>query len=434
MGIGGLGIRDWNEPYICRMKQLDYDLVIIGGGPAGAACAISLADSGISVALVDKAVFPRDKICGDGLGVDVINQLSRMQPKLYEEFMEISNKMASPGAKIYSPSHDALAIPLVHKNAEATGYVCPRFNFDNLLFQHAKKYSNIHCREGFEISSIQMKEDRVLVCSGDKTLSCRVIIGADGAHSIVSKLLSDIKVERKHYYAGIRRYYENVTGFEENNLIELHFLDGLIPGYFWIFPLANNRANVGIGVLSDQVAKKKMNLKTELTNIISNYPGIRERFKDARPLETVKGYGLPVGSKKRKISGNRYLLAGDAACLIDPLSGEGIANAIRSGRLAAAHVKKCMEANDFSDKFNKQYDAAIYAVMWKEFRISMLLQRLTKQKWLINLIIRKAGSVGHIKQLLIHALANVEERKKLFTMPSFYWGLLTGKGKGNKQP
>src|SRR5690606_33542098 len=141
------------------------------------------------------------------------------------------------------------------------------------------------------------------------------------AHSSVARAFSDEKVDKNHHCAGLRIYYENVSGFSEDNAVELHFYKKLLPGYFWMFPLPGNRANIGLGMLSAHVAKRKPNLKALLMDIIENHPNVKDRFKHARPLEEIKGFGLPLGSKKRVISGDKFLLLGDAASLINPLSG-----------------------------------------------------------------------------------------------------------------
>jgi len=411
------------------MLNLSFDVIIVGAGPSGSSCAISLGKTGLNVALLDKASFPRDKTCGDALSIDVINQLNHLSPKLSEEFKSFSNKIPSYGIKIFSADYTSLSIPLFYNKVKSCGYVAPRLDFDNFLFQHTKEYKNVRSFENFIIEKVEQKDNEVIVTSKDAQLKAPIIIGCDGAHSIVAKSLSDISVEKEHYSGGLRIYYEGVTVFEEDNLIELHFFKEIVPGYLWIFPLADNKANVGIGMLSSEISKRKIDLKKTLQQLLELHPHIKERFKNARALETVKGYGLPLGSKKRNISGERFLLAGDAAGLIDPFTGEGIANAIRSGRLAADHVKACFEANNFSSSFNKDYDKLIYSKMWKEFKISTLLQKLSTRPRLCNLIIRKANSVTYIRKLLVEALANVDKRKSMLSNPKFYAKLFLSPGK-----
>ena len=197
----------------------------------------------------------------------------------------------------------------------------------------------------------------------------------------------------------------------------------MLPGYFWIFPLPNGEANVGVGMLSDVARRKKVNLKNELQDIIHNDPIISERFKNATLIGTVDGYGLPLGSKQRVISGERYLLTGDAAFLIDPFTGEGIGNALYSGRIAANQAAKALEANDFSAAALAAYDKEVYRVMGPELRISHRLQKLVKYPWLFNLLVKISIRNKQVKELLSCMFYEVDLRKKL-AQPSFYIKLL----------
>jgi geranylgeranyl reductase family protein len=405
------------------MQAKKFDVIIVGAGPAGAACAIKLAKSGLTVALLDKASFPRDKTCGDALSIDVVNQLAMLSDKLAADFGALVAKVPSYGVKIFSPNHQHVDIPFLYKSRKSCGYICQRINFDNLLFQHLKEYQNIQVFENCAVEKVVRQGDGVLVQTSLGNFTGEMVIGADGAHSMVAKHLGPIKVEKKHYSAGLRVYYEGVTSFHDDNYIELHFFQDILPGYLWVFPLPGNKANVGIGVLSSTVSEKKLNLKEILQNLLQSAPNLKERFKDARPLETVKGYGLPLGSKLRNISGERFLLTGDAASLIDPFSGEGIGNAIRSGRVAGEQVLKCFDQQNFSAEFNQAYDKEISRRMWKELKVSHSLQKLCRYPWLFNFVVKKGNQSKYLKQFLVEALANVEI-KRLLTKPAFYYRML----------
>ncbi|WP_207492634.1 geranylgeranyl reductase family protein [Aridibaculum aurantiacum] len=406
------------------MSHKVFDVIIVGGGPSGASCAIKLADANLKVALLEKALFPRDKTCGDALSVDVVNQVKILSPVLEQQFAEMSNKIASYGVKIVAPNQKHVDIPFIHKGNKSFGYISPRLDFDNLLFQHAKALPTIDTFENCTVTKVATNSSGVTVDTNLGSFSAKLVIGADGAHSVVQKHLGDIQVEKDHYCAGLRVYYENVASFHEENFIELHYFNEILPGYLWVFPLAGNKANVGIGVLSSVVSKHKLNLKDVLQKLINNHPHLKERFKDARPLETVKGYGLPLGSKKRNISGERFLLTGDAAALIDPFTGEGIANAIRSGRVAADHAIRCFEQQQFSAAFNKAYDKEIYRRMWGELKISRLLQQLVRYPWAFNFAVKRAQESKYIQQFLIDALSNIEKKKKILFKPGFYLSML----------
>ena len=170
---------------------------------------------------------------------------------------------------------------------------------------------------------------------------------------------------------------------------------------------------------------RKMNLREVLDKLLSTDDRFKERFRSATALETIKGFGLPLGSKQRKLSGNRFLLTGDAASLIDPFSGEGIANAIRSGRIAASHIITAFQRQDFSASFNLEYDREIYRRMWKELKLSYGLQKLCRYPLLFNFIVKKANNSPYVRQFLIDSLADIQ-RKKSLLRPGFYWRMLFG--------
>ena len=405
------------------MLEKIFDVVIVGAGPAGTSTAISLENSGLSVALLDREQFPRDKICGDALSVDVVNQLKMLSPLLSSNFDDSDLKASSYGVRIFSPDSEYVDIPFIYKGEKKCGYICRRLDFDNILVSHVATIPNVHLYERCDVHSVDNKENKIKLQTNRGTFVSNVVVGSDGAHSVVAKNLINEKPDKAHYSAGLRIYYEGITFFHPENFIELYFFRDILPGYLWIFPLPDNKANVGIGMLSSAISKKDVNLKEVLKSILSTNPGLKERFKFAKPLQTVKGYGLPLGSKQRSLSGERFLLAGDAASLIDPFSGEGIANALRSGRIAAQHTIHCFEKNDFSKQFNSQYDKEIYRRMWKELRLSRTLQNLCRYPWLFNFVVRKANQNKHVHELLVDALAQVDKKKSL-TQPGFYYRLL----------
>lgn len=406
------------------MEAIKYDVLIIGAGPAGCSCAFQLSGKGLNIALLDKETFPRDKICGDALSADVVNQLFKMDGSLAEKFLSLQEKKPSNGVRFFAPNGTMLDIDFkVSNQANASGYISKRTHFDNFLFQQVLELSDVTVFQGETVKMVVCDDNEATVTTKDRIFNASIIIGADGANSIVNRQLAQNKLNKNHHCAGLRQYFENVEGFHPQNHIELHFYKDILPGYFWIFPLPNNQANVGLGMLSSEVAKQKINLKEKLSEIIETHPNIKIRFKNAKALESIQGFGLPIGSQKKSISGNRFLLLGDAASLIDPFTGEGIGNAIRSGRIAAEHILCVKKANKFDAAFNKKYDIEIYAKMWNELRISRSLQKLLYYPWLFNFLVKKAYKNKSVRTLLTSMLDNVDIKQELLK-PSFYFRLL----------
>lgn len=406
------------------------DIIIAGAGPAGIATSIFLSKKGIRHTILEKSALPRDKICGDALSGKVVELLQEIDPNFVDQCEgDTSHFLGSYGVRFVAPNGKVLDIPF-KKNLEdlqhAPGYLSKRFHFDHWLSQ---KIDNTYATliQNATITSIERTGNqstiRYLEAGTEKLLKADLVIGCEGDRSIVAKTLGGIRKENNHYCAGLRAYYEGVTGFHPKNFIELHFIRDVLPGYVWIFPLPNGGANVGVGMLSKEVSRKKVNLKSVLEEVIHKHPEISERFKHARLTDAVRGWGLPLGSKKRRISGDGFLLTGDAASLIDPFTGEGIGNAMVSGKLAASMVEASINANRFDSAFLKHYDKMVYEKLWDELKLSHTLQRLTNYEGLFNFVVNKAAKNLLLQETITGMFDDLSMRSRL-KRPGFYFQLL----------
>ncbi len=384
-------------------KNTFFDILIIGAGPAGTSCAISLVNSGLKVGIIDKASFPRDKICGDALSPDILKQLLWIDPELRNYVESHTKKYFCNSVLITAPSNEKTTISLTSKKTTATdyGYIIRRKEFDNLLFSWLKKKNKTEILENCEVRKIQKKENKIIVETNLGTFTTIMIVGADGINSLVKKaLIGKTAIDKKYHAGAIRQYYKGVSGFEEGK-IELHFIKNILPGYFWIFPMANGEANVGIGILSSKIAKNKINLRKTLEEIIENNPEFKNRFSNATALETMKGAGIALGGKKRSLSGDNFVLIGDAASITDPTSGEGVGNAIRSGRFAANQLLECFKKQNFSAEFTRNYEKALYKSIHKELKVSHFIQKFLLNSFVLNLIVRKLNKSQKFKSFVL---------------------------------
>lgn len=361
-----------------------FDVIICGAGPAGSTCALALADSGLRVAVLEKNSFPRDKTCGDAVAAYVPKVLGTISTSLATSLEGFTEKVSVNACRLVAPNQKAFDLCF-----SETGFISRRIDFDNFLFDKASALTNTMFFLNHAISDVTITRDGVTVLAGETEFKGSIVIGCDGAHSVVNRKITGTRPDPNHHCGGVRAYYSNVSGIPDHTF-EIHLIKELLPGYFWIFPVKNNLANVGLGVLSDVISKRRMDLRTSLQKVVEEIPYISDRFKNAERIGKIEGFGLPLGSRKVPISGERFMLCGDAASLIDPLSGEGIGQAIVSGRYAGWHAKKCFDENNFSAVFMQQYDTQVYQKFWSRHRKNYFLRQLMNRDWLLNGVFNSA--------------------------------------------
>ncbi len=368
--------------------MLETEICIVGAGPGGAATALRLSYMEIPCILLDKAVFPRDKICGDAISGKVTTLLNRLDPAILQRFLERPVQTDIWGIRFFAPNRKIVDVPFqpgyLRDAKAAPGYVSKRMDFDQFLIEEIRNRPNITFLEGTAATSYTLQEQGYHIQTGAGLIQASLLILADGAHSAFSRKVAGLEKDPAHHAAAVRAYYRNVNGFNEEGFIEMHFLKSLCPGYFWIFPLPNGWANVGVGMRTDIVKKKGLQLARVLEETILSDPGISHRFREAERMGPFQGYGLPLGSRVLPISGDHFMLVGDAAHLIDPLTGEGIGNAFYSGFIAAEHAAECLKKRDFSAMFMKAYDQRVQRVLGSEMHLSYRMQKAGFYPILLN--------------------------------------------------
>ena len=368
-----------------------YDIAIIGAGPAGAACALALRQSGLRVALLDKARFPRDKVCGDAIPGHAFKALCQLDPAFVEALWKLQPRDDVRASRLVAPNGASLTLQW-----KLPSFNSPRETFDAALLELVRKHSTTEILENTGLKTLQVKPDyaRLTITDG-REITAWLVIGCDGANSAVGRKLLPAPLDRAHHCAGVRAYYENVAG-ASSGITEFFLTRDYLAGYIWLFPVGGGRYNVGLGMLAEVVAKHKVDLKATMTRLLATHPELASRFAQARQLGPIVGFGLPLGGgRTRSISGARFMLCGDAASLIDPLQGHGIDTAIQSGILAAVQAIACFKKQDFSTEFMQEYDAQVAHKIGRKLAKSYRLMRfLSNKAWLVNAAVRLARVPG----------------------------------------
>jgi len=363
-----------------------FDVIIAGAGPAGCSTALSLANTELKIALIDKASFPREKICGDGITMDSQRQIKMLSPLLYEKLQSFEKrKIIEACVVVSSKGYENY----IHLRKDIRPFIIERALFDYELLKECKTHKNIHVFENSLVNSCIITDDEVKINTPKAEFKGKIIIGADGVNSLIAKFINPNKIHETLFCSAVKAYYSNVKYLGNKNAIEIHYVEDIKPGYLWIFPMQDNKCNVGTGMDEKIMKKRGIKLGNVFKDIIDNNPRFKERFKDATMVGGLKAYRIPIYNRYKKIYGNRVLLVGDSANIVDPLSGEGVANAIRTGRFAAEQIKRCFEANNFSKEFNKAYYKRIKKAMFPELTRNFILAALSTSTFLMNYTLKK---------------------------------------------
>ena len=212
-----------------------FDTVIIGAGPAGCTAALKLAETGFKIALVDKFLLPNHKVCGDALSGTVVNVLKQLPGDCYNEFLRLPGIQETNGIRFIAPNKKILDVPynpIKNDDTPPAGFLCRRIDFDGFLLKKIRNYNNIKVFEQTKITGLEKAIDSIKISADHAEFRAPVIIGADGADSIVSQYLhSPDEAGQKHICLGVRAYYNGVKELHPDHFLELHFLKELLPEY-----------------------------------------------------------------------------------------------------------------------------------------------------------------------------------------------------------
>lgn len=389
--------------------SIAQDVIVVGAGPAGATTAIALARQGYQVLLLDRTAFPRDKTCGDAIPAGAIHLLQQLgMTTRISQAVERGQFYRIDHLRLVSPGGYVLDNDLRGDANSASSFVAPRLHFDAAIQQHAIDQGVEFCQanvlgpvmDGTRVIGVQAN-----IAGRTVEKQARLVVGADGVTSVLARRLRRNQHNPKHRAVALRAYIDGIH--TEPHQIEIFLSKQILPGYGWIFPISDNRANIGVGMRLDKFRQSGLTLP-DLLAIMVEMPGIRARLEKGWSLQGSKTWQLSFGSQKgiRSVF-DGAILVGDAAGLINPLTGGGIENALISATLAAEIVGQALLAGDTSEAFLRRYEKACHARLWRGMLYSYLLQKYLldpRASSLLDLLIRRVTVSNPIVEMFMEKL------------------------------
>jgi geranylgeranyl reductase family protein len=380
------------------------DVAVVGAGPAGTAAAITAAAHGLQVVCLDRARFPRDKTCGDGLTTHALRLLERLG--LSRADFTATEPAFVRETVIVSPSGRRAALPLPGDGTHAA--VVERHTLDAALVALARR-CGVDVREEHEIEKVIVGDDGVQL----DDLRARHVVAADGHWSPVRRALEPDAPRDLGEWHAARQYFEGV----DDDRLWVIFERDLLPGYAWVFPLPGGRANVGYAVLRAD-GRRGRALKALWPDLLARPVIAGVLGPKARPLEPVRAWPIPTRySASRLTHGARVLFAGDAAGAADPMTGEGIAQAIETGMLAAESIAT-----------GADYARLVHRALGRDLRFAGALRRVLQRPWGARAAIRVADLTPLTRRNFARWMWEGYPRAVLGTPGRWHRNMLTGAG------
>ena len=331
-----------------------YDAIIIGGGPAGSTTAVRLAEQGASVLLADKATFPRDKPCGGGMTMRAVRQCPVDPTPVVEELIDQVELRFRYGAAV------------VHRTNEPIVWMTQRRRLDAFLLDAARE-RGVEVREGVKVT---IESGNTIAFGSGERVCADALVGADGANGITAKAvgLGDGIVYGVAYEGNAKYPKLPQDRYARRLVLELADIPG---GYAWVFPKGDH-VNVGVGGWQSEGPKLREHLKR----------ACEAHGLELDDLDSLRGHRLPLRGAATRIAGERALLVGDAAGLIDPVSGDGMYECFVSSRLAAGAILDLLSGRSQTlEGYAEAVEAELAPLHRASWKLKKALDRWPRASW-----------------------------------------------------
>lgn len=400
-------------------QQFTADVAVVGAGPAGSMAALVLARAGVDVILIDRAAFPREKVCGDGLMPDAIAALRGVG--LADAVLAEARRCYS--LRIFAPDGASVAVRgdlAVLQRTRLDAILCgAAVDAGARLLAPATAVGPIE--DGGRVLGVEAETDGAAV-----RVRAPVTVLATGASAGPLKRFG--VCERSHPSATAARCYFTVDGTGEFNLEELciSYDRSTCPGYGWIFPGPGRTFNAGVGYFYDTPALPDItNLRHLMKRFLDTFPPARELMKSATVVSELRGAPLRTGLAGSALSRPGLLVAGDAAGLTYPISGEGIGKAMESGILAGETIAGAIGRQDSAEDVAREYAAAIRARFARRFAAYSGAQRWVAHPRMLNFLAWRANRGSYVRRQIEGLLNETAEPQSILSVAGILRSVFT---------
>jgi geranylgeranyl reductase family protein len=409
----------------------DADVIVVGAGPSGSTAAYYLAQAGLNVLLLEKSRFPREKVCGDGLTPRAVKSLVAMGVDVSEEAGWLRNKglrVIGGGLRLELPWPELSSYP-------GYGLVRTRASLDEMLARRAQS-AGAKLLEGTTVTGPLLDDDgrivgvtaqtdaeedpesksahleRSRVASSSTGLRARLVVAADGNSSRLAVAMGLRKRDDRPLGVAVRTYYKSPRHDDDylESWLDLWDGDRLLPGYGWIFGMGDGTSNVGLGLLNTSAAFGNTDYRSLLKRWLRSMPEEWGYVEENR-TEPVRGAALPMGFNRTPHYYRGLLLAGDAAGMVNPFNGEGIAYAMESGEILARVVAQALARPTRADteRALRGYPDALQDAYGGYYTLGRLFVELIGRPKLMRYATNAGMSKPTLMRLALKLMANLSE-------------------------
>ena len=401
------------------MQQVD--VIVVGAGPGGSTTAFLLARRGWQVLLLDRSPFPREKTCGDGLTPRAVATLVRLNAEgvVAQRALRVESARlyASPRADVTLP-FDPHVAPLPPR-----GYILPRIVLDDLLRERAVE-AGAYFRGNVRVHDVIRREDRVVGVEAQdgaavQRWSAPVTVIATGAGVGLHRALG-ILHKPPHDVRAARGYWKGVRDLAPR--FEFFFTPDVAPGYAWLFPVNEDTANIGVGVYAPPGTSAPSPHRL-LHAFLQRHPELRRRLAGAELIAPVRGYPIRTDYPSHRVCGRGWVMVGEAAGLVNPVTGEGIDLALESAILAADAIHTALSSGDVRRLC--AYERALRREFAHTFTGLRRLRRRVMRPRALELLIRRARRHPGLATRIMGITLGTVSPYAAF-LPSTWWWILRG--------